>query len=423
MNDALPVFVVLAATAGMVPVISRNAGREGSLIIPALLVQVLAAIVHVVIVREYYGYGDMLAYWRSGVRLAQGVEVGQVSIGSLLALVFQLDNDLFVSGNGRSTGSMHGIAGLLCLVFGSSLFAICMAIAVAGFLSRFWMFLALRTVWPTATRGLTIAVFWMPSAIFWSAALLKEGVAMPGLALASGALVRMLHARRPMVSMLLLTVPGLLAVGVSKPYLLAPLALSVAAGAFVRSRSTFSSLPVAVAVVAGIVLLGAMFPRYAISSVVDSAEEVRSLGASHAGSSTFSLPSGGLSVLLPLGVATALFRPLLFEVRSLLLLLSALEMLTISVVLVRNFGSFGGVWRLLCRNWMMASSAVFVLVFSVALGLSATNLGTLARYRAPMMPYYGILLVGLFETSQRRRAALQSGVMKEYFSKAVGSVT
>jgi len=420
MNDVVAMFFVLLPTLALVPIIGRIAGREASLITGALALQVLAAIIHVLIVREYYGYGDMLGYWRSGVRLAQGVEGGYVRLTDVISVILQLDNPLLVTGNGRTTGSVHGISALLCIVLGDSLYAICTLIAVAGFAGRLWMFDALRRVWPSASRSLAIAVFLLPSTIFWSAALLKEGIAIPGLALASGALVRMLHARRPLPLMMVLMGAGIVVVGLTKPYLLVPLALSAAVGAFIRSESTLSSVPVAVLVVVGLVGLGVLFPRYALGSVVESAEELRSLGVSHAGSSTFSVPSGGLPILLPLGVATALFRPLFFEVRSVMLLLSAAEMSVVAWFVLRAMRHPRSVWRGMRQSWLFASSVTFVLVFSVALGLSTTNLGTLARYRAPMMSHYGVVLVGLAAMAQRRRSPLQARAPREYSPKAVG---
>lgn len=420
MNDIVAMLFVLLPTMALVPVIGRMGGREAPMIIGALALQVLAAVIHVVIVREYYGYGDMLGYWRSGVRLAQGVEGGFIGLDDIIAVVLQLDNPLVITGNGRTTGSMHGIACLLCLGLDDSLYAICTLIAVAGFVGRLWMFAALRIVWPTASRQLAIAVFFLPSTIFWSAALLKEGVAMPGLALATGALIRMLHDRRPSAAMIALMGVGIVVVGLTKPYLLVPLALSAAVGAFVRSASTLSSVPVAVLVAVGLVGLGVLFPRYALGAVVESAEELRSLGVSHAGSSTFSLPAGGLPLLLPLGVATALFRPLFFEVRSALLLLSAIEMAVVAWFVLGAVRAPRRAWRGIRQSWLLASSVTFVLVFSVALGLSTTNLGTLARYRAPMMSHYGVVLVGLAAMAQRRRLPLQAGAPREYSLKVVG---
>jgi hypothetical protein len=54
---------------------------------------------------------------------------------------------------------------------------------------------------------------------------------------------------------------------------------------------------------------------------------------------------------------------------------------------------------------LLAFCLLFVLVFSTVVGMATTNLGSLARYRAPMMPFYGALLMALVPVagSARRR--------------------
>jgi hypothetical protein len=401
-NDLFPTAIVIAISCTLVPVLVRLFAREAPLVIVAFLLQIVAAIVHVVIVREYYGYGDMLGYWRGGMRLARGVEDGLYGVDQVFDLTFQVENSLPVPGNGRSTGSMHGVAAFLNMVVGESLYAICIAIAVVGFVGRVWLFAWVRRIWPDQARRLAYAVFFLPSTIFWSAALLKEGIAMPGLCFSSGAVFGMLALRRAHPVLLVVAVLGAVVMGLTKPYLLVPFAVSTAVGTLIRSRTTLASVPVVVLVAVGLVGIGFVFPRYALSSVVESAEELRSLGQSHAGGSTFSVPSGGLATLVPLGMITALLRPFFFEASSVLLLLSAAEMTLIAWILARVLRRPRLVWSALRRSWLFASSVAFVVVFSVALGLSTTNLGTLARYRAPMMPFYGIVLVAVLSSTQQR---------------------
>jgi hypothetical protein len=47
------------------------------------------------------------------------------------------------------------------------------------------------------------------------------------------------------------------------------------------------------------------------------------------------------------------------------------------------------------NNPVLLFCAVFIVLFGVAVGLAAPNLGTLSRYRVPMMPMYGFLLLSL----------------------------
>jgi hypothetical protein len=107
--------------------------------------------------------------------------------------------------------------------------------------------------------------------------------------------------------------------------------------------------------------------------------------------------------LVPLGVATALFRPLLIEGTNPLLAISALEMTVFTVLVLRGLRNGRTVLLLARRSALFSMCITFVAVFSVALGISTTNLGTLARYRAPMMPFYAMALVGMSAAVRRRR--------------------
>jgi hypothetical protein len=55
----------------------------------------------------------------------------------------------------------------------------------------------------------------------------------------------------------------------------------------------------------------------------------------------------------------------------------------------------------LFRTPLLVFSLVFVLVFGVGIGLAAMNLGSLSRYRAPLMPFYVTLLLVLRERVRR----------------------
>jgi hypothetical protein len=45
--------------------------------------------------------------------------------------------------------------------------------------------------------------------------------------------------------------------------------------------------------------------------------------------------------------------------------------------------------------------AVFVLLFGTGVGLATTNLGTLVRYRMPLIPFFAVLLVTLLQRSRQ----------------------
>jgi hypothetical protein len=98
----------------------------------------------------------------------------------------------------------------------------------------------------------------------------------------------------------------------------------------------------------------------------------------------------GLALDAPYTIMTALLRPFVFESRSAMMLVNSVETTAILFLIVIAFARTGRreLARWAWRSPDIMASIVFVLLFSLAVGLAATNLGTLSRYRLPMMPFY-----------------------------------
>jgi hypothetical protein len=94
---------------------------------------------------------------------------------------------------------------------------------------------------------------------------------------------------------------------------------------------------------------------------------------------------------------TSLFRPALFEVRNPLMLANALETTVLTFLFVRIFftRNLGSVRRQIANDPFLVFCVVFVIAFGIAVGLTSTNLGTLSRYRSPILPFFAVLLLVL----------------------------
>lgn len=128
---------------------------------------------------------------------------------------------------------------------------------------------------------------------------------------------------------------------------------------------------------------------------------------------TLSVSVGGLAAL-PLGAMNAIFRPFLWEVRKPNQLLAALENLAVVWLLIRS-------WRVflysmppdLRRNVrsVMYGGALVSVITASGIGLYSSNMGTISRYRIPIIP---MLLAGpcavLGLTSSKRCAGFRAGL-------------
>jgi hypothetical protein len=118
----------------------------------------------------------------------------------------------------------------------------------------------------------------------------------------------------------------------------------------------------------------------------------------------------GQLVFAPFALVTSLFRPFLFEARSAQVAVNALETTVLLVWWIRVFIRVG--WRevvkTIFRYPLLVFSLTFTLGFAVAVGLTTTNLGTLSRYRMPLVPFFWalLLIVDQLTVSVRKKASL-----------------
>ncbi len=94
--------------------------------------------------------------------------------------------------------------------------------------------------------------------------------------------------------------------------------------------------------------------------------------------------------LMPSAINVSLFRPYLWEVRNPLMLLSALESLT--VLLITVFMLLKGRWRDIIQDPFLIFCFFFAILFAFAVGVSTFNFGTLMRYKIPLLPFYLIIM-------------------------------
>lgn len=369
----------------------------------------------------YYGWGDMLHYFTHGRFFAAYVEYDPVNhFPELMDVLLQRDSRLDIDGVGTSTGSMVAVGGLVSLITSSSWAGsvLLSSLAAAG---QTFLWRGVRHAIPEGRQTRAMWSFMcVPSVIFWSSTLLKETLALIGIGAAVFGLSRIREGRVP--SGAALTIFGVYVVGLFKSYILFPMAFALGVYMYWSRASLRQGVRVRpIALVGGAALvfvlltgLGELFPRYSVENVAESIEQQQIAAASTAGGSDYRSASpdqgprgtAGLIADAPLTIITSLFRPFLFESRSAMMLVNSLEMTAILYFVVMAFVRTGRVellrWAL--RSPDILASLAFVISFSLAVGLATTNLGTLSRYRLPMMPFYIYVVASAHALPARRDA-------------------
>jgi hypothetical protein len=177
-------------------------------------------------------------------------------------------------------------------------------------------------------------------------------------------------------------------------------------------RSPWLRVALAAAVLVGVGLAGQLEKRYSLSSIPQ-AIAMQSQAYETVGGATievFSAPSWtGLLAATPGALVVSLFRPFVWEAPGVLGLLAAAENTVLLLLALRAAARLRrrrGALREVLRAPMFLTCCIFVVVFGIGVGASTPNLGTVSRYRVPLLPFFiGMLAIVEYQgiEAQRRR--------------------
>jgi hypothetical protein len=382
------------------------------------------ACAQVPIAYSFYGGSDMFMYFSYGEILAQMMERDPLHvIPEVTALLLHDPHRLPINiiGAGTATGSMSALAAWSFYLIGPSKYAAGIAFAMLSLCGKIAMYRVFRANVDSDFRWLVaIATLFLPSFVFWSSGLIKEAVAIAGFGWAVFGIHLWIEEGRPVPGWLLMVV-GAIPILLFKAYILFPLVLAGGswyywARSLKRGRVRIRPAYVAIAGVlgvGGIALLGQYFPEYAPDTFSGRTYALQQIGRGMRGGSNYALSGeipttfAGQILYAPAALLTSLFRPAIFEVRNLLMLASAVETTVLTVLFVRILftRNLSSVRRQIMDEPFLVFCAVFVIAFGIAVGLTSTNLGTLSRYRSPILPFFAVLLLVLDRARRARSTA------------------
>jgi hypothetical protein len=415
------IFTLIVVAIFAVPLVlrlRRVSRDEGTLVIIGFAAHFAAVFAQVFIIREVYGGGDIDAYYRSGVEVANALRADFTMIAPELVKVFFHVEDyqlpFEILGGATPTGSQTVIAAWLFFGLGDSLYAASMAVSLFAFFGKLALYdgLAEGITDLAIRRRILIAATLIPSVIFWCATIAKEAIIIAFL----GFMVQVFRTRiRSLkdLNWILLCVLLLAPVAMIKPYVIVALFAAGAVGVYwgrggEKRFATIRPAALVGAVIVGLIgvsVIGRIAPQFSVDRIGQSTAHIQAAGAHVEGGSNYQLSDAteedtSLSrqlVLAPLALPTALFRPLLIEVRNPMMLLNSLETTFLLVLVGRLLlrGRLDWVREKVMGNAMLMFCLVFTVLLGTAVGLASTNMGSLSRYRLPFMPCFVTLVLVL----------------------------
>jgi hypothetical protein len=268
---------------------------------------------------------------------------------------------------------------------------------------------------PKLQKELYYGVLLFPSVVFWGSGILKDTVTFAAAGWFTYAFHRIFVLRKNViVYSIILFISVKLMIGI-KPYVffaLVPGALLWVSGEYI-SRIKNSIIRYSIApfiIVVSLVLastalnfFGDALGEYDPDNILNKAQVTQhDMKQDYYGGQSFDIGSHdgtvlGMIRLAPAAIIATIFRPFIWEARSVVMIISGLEnvvLLYFTILILIKVGPFN-TFRLITGNPLIQFSFVFAMFFAFSVGVSISNFGSLVRLKIPYIPFYVLVLLYL----------------------------
>lgn len=392
--------------------------------INSFLLHMLGSVMFAFLVQYYYGNGDAFSYYFGG----EFIKNNSTS-GNPFSLFFMDGKDLFDFAqpydlNDWSRYGMQTIAtlttqkisGILSYLSFSSFIVIGLFMGRFAFLGQWKLF----TVFNELLKGknvkwLAYAVLYTPSIWFWGSGLGKDSICMGALGYLCYAAYRVFYKRKLSLFNLAVIAVMFTALYIVKSYIAAAF-VAAAGGAFItgiiqKRKSGFGKFVTGFTILglAGIIF-ALFFFSYLQQIVEESGKQIavsveayavdNDSGATNANFSVdnIDVSVGGFIMQGPGKVFSTLFRPFIWETRKPIMVFSALEslLMLLSFLYVLWLCRFFKFFVYVFSDPAATFSFLMCILLAMMIGFTTFNFGTMVRYRLPLLPFFGFLLINIY---------------------------
>ena len=268
--------------------------------------------------------------------------------------------------------------------------------------------------YPDLHKQFAIAILYLPTFVFWSSGILKDPLCTGALGWITYSLYSIFYTKKNKLLYLSILIFFSYLLSVLKIYILVSYIPFFILFMILKNVTLIKSRFARVMLVSGF-LLGSVFGFIRITNTMQQAlggyaskgvsQSIKSYQqnyesqASYA-SSNFSLgvdfdgTANSLVKLAPAAVVATLFRPFIWESKKLSTLLSSLESLALMLFTIYTLFRVGIKKFILtvAKKPIVLYCLLFSLVFSLFVGATTLNFGSLVRYKIPGIPFYVIAL-------------------------------
>ncbi len=308
------------------------------------------------------------------------------------------------------------VCSLLNLISLNSFIPLSVVCAFLSYLFLWQLYELFVSAYPNIHKQLAYAFLFFPSVLFWGSGIGKDSVMISCIAVIFYCFYQTFIAKKRPVRNLIILFFTSFVVSQIRGYILYSIlpclilmAVSYYQNSIKSSVLRFIIGPLFILLGAGasylvVTSLGQSVESYKIESLEQKSEGFRSWHTTQGGSS-YSLGEGDNSPTTmlkqaPLAIVIALFGPFIWQVRSIVMLLSSIEGMVLLYYSVRKILFSRKLYRIagiITNEHILVFCIPFTIILSVAIGLTSFNYGALVRYKIQAVMFFLALIFILDE--------------------------
>lgn len=405
-----------------------------------LYAKIFGGIVFSMIYFYYYKGGDTISYFYSATALSNLAKTEFFDYLKVLfgpntvemRQYFTMETGFpyyFVYYESRAYMVVRLISILIMFTFNSYLITT-VVISSISYFGIFRFYQTLVSYYPSLMKPLAYAVIFMPSAIFWGSAILKDTFTFSALCWYLHAVDNLVFKKRSVLFSWSALIVSVLVMITIKPYIfmvLMPASLVwVSYNRVARIKNAIIKYLILPITVVGLMIttlfvltsLGGYLDKFSLDSalrtiVVTQNDMTR---AEQYGQNYFDvgpIDKSWASVFskFPIATSAGLFRPFLWECNSFVMAMAGLENLFILLLslYVMLKGQVFYTMRLITANPLLLTFMIFTVSYAFVIGITTPNFGALVRFKIPLLPLFVSSLFIVDHILEHRRLTLKSG--------------
>lgn len=396
--------------------------------VSGIVFKMIATIVFGLVIQYYFLGGDTNRYYVALLDLKKAISedpanlldiYGTIQLKPESQVAYYILNDKLGDNLGymvKTSNFMVPRSGVLfSFIFGNSYTALSMCYSFFAFWGCWKSYTVFASMYPHLKRGLAICFLFFPSVVYWGSAITKDSICVGSLGLFVYSFYQLFFRKK----FFLLHSVSIIVWGAvlffTKPYLLLGLVPALSLWYFlhvnksIKDKSVrYVSFGILLAIIGASVIALIQFmlnleflelDKYKAENLAQYATASQE-GYNQAGGSVFNIGTldgtlGSLLGMFPKAVNATLFRPYLWEAKSPVMMISALESLIIFGLVLFSMVKLGV--KKFFGTIFNTPPLLFMFVYSFFLAglvaITTNNFGSLVRYKIPIMPFFLTMVV------------------------------